>query len=147
MKIKPPRKILSKLKQLKSLKGASVVVGFPKGWNAYPDGTPVAMVATVHEFGSPAQNIPSRPFFRTTLFVNKNYKELRIKKFTMIMNGKLPVIMAMNQLGDTIKNDIVDSIIAIKSPKLKDNTIKRKGSSNPLVDTGHLKQSVTYKVI
>lgn len=147
MKIKySGNKITTKLQQLKSLKSARVKVGFPKGWNAYPNGTPVALVASVHEFGSPSRNIPSRPFFRSTLFINKNYKDLRFKTFAQIARGKVTPSVGLGRLGDVVKNDIVESIINIQSPALKEETIKKKGSTNPLVDTGHLKQSVTYKV-
>ena len=147
MKIKYSGKnIATKLQQLKKLKKSRVKVGFPKGFNAYPDGTPVALVASVHEFGSPSKNIPSRPFFRTTLFVNKNYKDLRFKTFAQIARGKITPSVGLGRLGDVVKNDIVESIVAIQAPTLKAETIKKKKSSNPLVDTGHLKQSVTYKV-
>lgn len=146
MKVKPPRKILSKLKQLKSLKGASVVVGFPKGWNNYPDGTSVAMVATVHEFGSSARSIPPRPYFRPTLINNNFYKSLRIKSFKKVIDGINGNII-FNQIGSIVADDIKDGIVAVSSPALNSKTIKRKGSSNPLVDTGHLVGSVTYKVV
>ena len=41
-------------------------VGFFPG-AAYEDGTPVAYVASIQEFGAPDQNIPPRPFMRPTV--------------------------------------------------------------------------------
>jgi hypothetical protein len=67
--------------------------------------------------------------------------------FKKVIRGELSQSVAMHQLGDTIANDIKDAIIDVDSPALKVETIKNKGSSNPLIDTGHLKQSVTYKVV
>jgi hypothetical protein len=147
VQIKEPKSILKKITQLKKLKKKSVVIGFPKGWNPYPNGTSVALIATVHEFGSAIRNIPPRPYFRTTLQKNNFYKSLREMTFKKVIRGELSQSVAMHQLGDTIANDIKDAIIDVDSPALKVETIKNKGSSNPLIDTGHLKQSVTYKVV
>ena len=41
-------------------------IGFPSG-NNYEDGTPVAYVAAIQEFGAPAVNIPARPFMQPTV--------------------------------------------------------------------------------
>lgn len=146
MKVKPPKKILAKIKQLQELKKARVTVGFPKDWNAYPDGTPVALVAAVHEFGSPRRNIPSRPFFRNALTLNLNYRKQRKEHFALVLKGKVPASTALARLGNVVANDITESIIMLSRPALKDSTIEKKGSTNPLVDDGHLKGSVTYKV-
>lgn len=37
-------------------------VGFPEG-STYPDGTSVAMIAAIQNFGAPSRGIPPRPFF------------------------------------------------------------------------------------
>jgi len=147
VQIETPKKILARIMELKKLKKKSVAVGFPKGFNAYPNGTPVAMVATVHEFGSAVRNIPPRPYLRPTLQKNNFYKSLRKMTFIKVMRGELNPDVAMHQLGDTIANDIKDEIVAVSSPSLDRKTIEKKGSTNPLIDTGHLLHSVTYKVV
>ena len=43
-------------------KATEVRVGFLEG-ATYPDGTPVAMVATLNNYGAPDAGIPARPFF------------------------------------------------------------------------------------
>ena len=146
MKVKYKGKILKRIKQLKKLKSSRVEVGFPKGWNAYPDGTPVALVAITQEFGSTSRNIPPRPFFRNALMLNMNYRKDRKYYFSLVAKGKMPTHTALAQLGDKVAQDIQESIVMLSRPALKEATVKKKGSSNPLVDTGHLKQSVTYKV-
>ena len=146
MKVKHKGNIFKKIKELKQLKSSRVKVGFPKGWNAYPDGTPVALVAATQEFGSTSQNIPPRPFFRNALMLNMNYRKDRKYYFSLVAKGKMPTHTALAQLGDKVAQDIQESIITLGRPALKEATVKNKGSSNPLVDTGHLKQSVTYKV-
>ena len=44
----------------------TVRVGVPSG-DAEADGTSVAMIAAVHEYGSPAHGIPERPFLRVAI--------------------------------------------------------------------------------
>jgi len=147
MKIKHSNKLSKRIKELQKLKSSRVTVGFPKGYNAYPDGTAVAMVASVHEFGSVVSNIPPRPFFRPTLIANGNYKKLRIKYFTLIAKDKVSVKIGLNQLGIHVAEDIKDAIVAVSSPVLKEATIKAKGGkTSPLVDSSHLVHSVTHKV-
>ena len=47
-------------------RSAGVDVGFFESAR-YPDGTPVALVAAVHEFGTEDGRIPERPSFRTAI--------------------------------------------------------------------------------
>ena len=47
-------------------KAASVEVGFLEG-ATYPDGTSVAMIAAIDEFGAPANGTPPRPYFRNMI--------------------------------------------------------------------------------
>ena len=46
-------------------------VGIPSGIQ-YEDGTDVAFVAAIHEFGAPAANIPARPFIMPTVAEQKD---------------------------------------------------------------------------
>jgi hypothetical protein len=109
---------------------------------------PVAAIALVHEFGSPANNIPERPVMRKT---NRAYS--RALAFAMarvvrqIYAGKLLPSMALKQLGvfweGRIKTTFREGFFA----PLKPATIARKGSSKPLIDSGQLRQSVTSRVV
>ena len=44
------------------------------------------------------------------------------------------------------RGDIVESITQLDTPPNTPKTIARKGSSNPLIDTGFLRANVTFKV-
>ncbi len=125
-----------------SLKGSgSVKVGLPKGSNAYPDGTSVIMVGTVHEFGSPARGVPQRSFLRSTVVENRNdYKKLIKKLSKNMITGKMDSKKALSVLGLRVQTDVREKITDIDSPKLKSR------DGNPLVDTGHLRQSIVYEV-
>lgn len=133
-------KILSKIAKQMSEPG-TVKVGLPKGSNNYPDGTSVILVGTVQEFGSPTRNIPERSYLRSTMFENRlEYKRFLSKLGKQIVTGKLEAVKALNILGLKVSTDVKEKITEIKTPALKN----REG--NPLIDTGHLRQSITYVV-
>jgi hypothetical protein len=53
----------------------------------------------------------------------------------------------LKTLGVVHAGDIQTSIRDLKNPVNADYTIQKKGSSNPLIDTGRLRQSVTSEVV
>lgn len=141
--IKTPSDAIKELEKIsKSMKGAdSVKVGLPKGSNDYPDGTSVIMVGTVHEFGSPSKNILQRSFLRATVQEKRRkYKKMFSKLAKNIIDGKIDSKQALNLVGLQVQTDVREKITDIKEPELK----HREG--NPLIDTGHLRQSITYEV-
>ena len=123
--------------------------------SAYEDGTPVAGVASVQEFGSVANRIPPRPFFNPALESNeKKYAKLMAKNFEQVIEGNLTTEQALGQIGEFAKGDIQEGIRAVDSPPLSERTIaarakknsEGKASTKPLVDTGLMIQSVDYEV-
>lgn len=141
---KSPKSAIKRLKTIAdNMKGPnSVKVGLPKGSNAYPDGTSVIMVGTVHEFGSPSRGIPQRSFLRSTVVEKRRtYKGMAFELGRKILMGKLTVSKALNIIGLTVQTDVREKITDISEPAL----VSREG--NPLVDTGHLRQSIVYEVI
>lgn len=136
-------KAIKEIEQIsKSMSGPnSVKVGLPKGSNAYPDGTSVIMVGAVHEFGSPARGIPQRSYLRTTVKAERrSYKELFKKLSKKIVKKDITLSKALNILGLRVQTDVREKITTLSLPPL------RSRSGNPLVDTGHLRQSIIYKV-
>ena len=107
----------------------------------YDDGTPVAMVAFWNEFGT--LKIPMRPFMRNALAKNKVKWVGFIKN--QLMTG-LSAETAFNRTGEIVRGDIVKSLTNLSPPPNSPYTIKRKGSSKPLIDTGLLRSSITYEV-
>lgn len=138
-----PKKALERLEQLnKAFTGPdSVKVGLPKGSNAYPDGTSVIMVGAVHEFGSPARDVPERSYLRSTVKEKKKpYKTLFRKLSKSIVDGKITMQKALAIIGLTVQTDVQKKITDIDTPALKNRV------GNPLVDSGHLRQSIIFKV-
>lgn len=123
-----------------------VRVGFPQG-KSEADGTPVAMIAAVHEFGSPERGIPERSFLRSGMRENgEKYVRLNKVNLVRILRGQLTVEQALGQLGEMAKGDVQQKIRSGDFAPLKPATVNRKGSSKPLVDTGQMVQSVTYEL-
>lgn len=140
---KKPNKAIKELEKISTaMRGSdSVVVGLPKGSNEYPDGTSVIMVGAVHEFGSPARNVPQRSFLRSTVKEKRrSYKDMFTKLAKKIVDGKMNLKQALGIVGLQVESDVKAKITDVDSPELKHR------DGNPLVDTGHLRQSITYEV-
>lgn len=111
----------------------------------YPDGTPVAYVATIHEFGT--DRIPARPFMRPAVADHGQewLDQLAAGARASLNGGQTPEqVMELVALGAA--GNVAEAIQAVTSPPLAPVTVARKGSSKPLIDTGQMFQSVTGKV-
>jgi len=104
------------------------------------------MVGAVHEFGSRKRNIPQRSSIQSSIFINQGYKAYTRKLAKGIMNGKITLKTGLEMLGQTASQDIQMNIRNISNPANTKATIKAKGSSNPLIDTGMLINSISYNV-
>lgn len=94
-------------------------------------------------------DIPSRPFIRTAWVNNKDkYTEMIKKGVERICFNGWTAKKLLSQLGETAATDIKKSSIEWLTPKNAPATVERKkGSNDPLVDTGNLQRSVTYKIV
>jgi phage gpG-like protein len=104
-------------------------------------------LAMVHEYGSRNGRIPARSFIRSTCDAKRKEHLSLIGKFQwQIILGRITAKQALTQLGEVVSKDIVQTINNGIEPELKEVTIKRKGSSKPLIDTGRLKGSITHEI-
>jgi len=96
--------------RLKSMEKKDLNVGWFEGAR-YDDGSPVAGVAAVHEFGSPARGIPARPFFRPTIAdKSKSWSELIERGAKAVVNGSATYDQVINGLGLQVVGDIQKTI-------------------------------------
>lgn len=123
---------------------AEVRVGF-LDTATYPDGTPVAMVAAIQDFGAPSQGIPPRPFFRT--MVSDKSPAWPNTMASLLKSNNYDARLTLGQMGAGIAGQLRQSIHDTNSPPLAASTIAAKGHAKPLVDTGHMLQSVDFEVI
>ena len=107
---------------------------------------PVATVAATQEFGTVTNGgfIPSRPFFRNA--IAKNSPDWS-KDFVAIVKGQhYDVPKSLDAIGEMIVGQVQRSIDETNEPPLSPVTIRKKGFSKPLIETGDMKRSVTHKV-
>lgn len=124
------------------LSGPRVVrVGFLSG-ATYPDGKPVALVAFWNEFGT--RFIPPRPFFRNMIAAKKNEWPGGIA--TQLRLTGYNVDLTLQRTGAAIAGQLRESIIQTNSPPNAPSTIAKKGHAKPLVDTGHMLNSIDHEV-
>lgn len=97
-----------------------------------------ATLGAIQHFGN--DRIPARPWLDVGVAQgNKEYVEI-IK--ANIENPE----QALEQIGVIAVGKVQQYIVDLRTPPNTPATIKAKGSSNPLIDTGALRQSVTYKI-
>lgn len=125
------------------VRGGTLRVGFLEG-ATYPDGTPVAMVAAINEFGAPSRGQPPRPFMRIAVAAGEKHWGRDLGKVLKVTGYDADASLAL--MGERIKSEIQQSIVDFQSPALAESTAKAKGSDKPLIDTGHMLNSVDYDV-
>ena len=137
---------LAKIKR--TFEGAPVVkIGVPKGAGRYKDGVHTATVAAVHEFGSADGRVPERSFLRSTLaemrvVIFKLYK----KRLPDVIEERVGMRHVQSEVGQLMVGAVIAKIAKGIPPRNSAKTIAKKKSSKPLIDTGHLRQSITYVV-
>lgn len=116
----------------------------------YTDGTPVAYVAVIQEFGH--GKIPPRSFMRSTISEQREaWQKTLAQGASRVLADKLTVEQMLEAFGMMAAGQIKKKIAAIMSPGLNPATLaarERRGntSTKPLVDTGTLISSVSSKV-
>jgi hypothetical protein len=118
-------------------------VGFMEG-ATYPDGTSVPMVAAIQEFGAPANNIPPRPFFRG--MIAKDSPHWGDQLGTLLKATQYDGSRALELMGEEIKGELTESIRDFGTPANSESTVDQKGFNDPLIDTGHMINSITARV-
>jgi hypothetical protein len=120
-----------------------LAVGFLEG-ATYPDdaGTPVAQVAFWNEYGT--SRSPARPFFRTMIAKEADgWVEVLARAAKHYQYDSQKVMGAM---GEVIKGQLQQSITGWSAPPNAPYTVSKKGFNKPLIDTGHMLNSIDYTV-
>jgi hypothetical protein len=108
----------------------------------YPDGTSVAMVASVQEFGD--GKIPPRPFFRHMVAQHKDSWPEAVA--ANLKATDYDAHKTLDRMGQGIVGQLQQSIKDTNDPPLAPSTIKRKGFDKPLIDTSVMINSANYRV-
>ena len=136
------RKYFAELEKMVSLE---IQVGFPEGMgDGYENGASLAEVAAYNEFGGSSK--PARPFMRQSFENHQADLQSGCDAANLRLNHGGTAEQALNELGllakGLVQEEIVEGGFAPNAP----STIAQKGSAQPLIDTGHMRQSVNYVI-
>lgn len=129
--------VLQKLK----LQFGTVDVGFFKGTHTYPNGKDVTTVARDNDQG--IKRIPERPFM---IPAGNKAANKTINITVNSIAGGMDEQQALSKAAIMFKNAIQREITNLKEPPNAESTILKKGSSNPLIDSGDMRKSVKWKL-
>jgi len=133
-------------REVRAIKNARIevgVIGSQAQSRPYDGPLTIADVATFNEFGT--VNAPARSFIRSTFDENQNYVSYVERKASLLTKG-VPARTILKIIGTKIKQDVVAKINNLRVPPNAASTIARKKSSNPLIENGRLKQSISYRI-
>lgn len=135
------RRLVSTVRTLRADK-PGVEVGV-LGAEAYEGGITVAQVAEWAEFGL---GQPQRSWLRAWVDNNRSELDRVVAAETRaIVEGRRTQAQALDRLGLWIQGQIQQRIANGIAPPNAESTIDHKGSSTPLIDTGQLRSSITYR--
>jgi hypothetical protein len=131
-------------KMLKQLNGLQVRVGFQKGQASDDNGVDICDIAAWNELGT--EHTPARPFLRKS--VDENTAEITsfIKSLKKELLSSGDAEQFLKKVGIFQKELIQKKITDGDFEPNAESTIKKKGSSKPLIDTGRMRQSVNYVI-
>ncbi len=136
-------------KNLQQFKDSVVKAGIlaKDGSNNHSEGITVFQIGMIHEFGAPEKNIPRRSFIRVPIENNiKEITKLIENNHRLVSENSMSAEVALDRIGIKAQNTIKESFRKNDWKPNSRATVKRKGSSRPLIDTGQLIGSISYIV-
>jgi phage gpG-like protein len=108
-----------------------------------------SLIGAVHEFGSLTKNIPARSWLKQPLIDKKNQLEKEVAgsiSFNIAKpDGKKKIFEEVGIIAEQIIQKAFETKGYGKWEPNSKKTVARKGSDQPLVDTGQLRRAVTSK--
>lgn len=139
------RETIQKMAAAASKPGAHVTVGWPASAGQHSSGMSVAEIAAVHEFGT--ARTPQRSMLRATVEIYDHKYQDALRKIGIgITHGRIDLKSGLDLLGVMIKGDVQKRIAAGIMPPNAASTVKRKGSSTPLIHTGQMRNALDHEV-
>lgn len=113
------------------------------GGKTYPDGMKVAHVGWINDQGAPHKHIPSRPFFRETVFRNKAVIPKMVA--SLLKNNDPEIVLRL--VGEHMVGEFTESVMTWSDPPNAESTQKAKGYNAPLrANDRLLRNSFTYEI-
>lgn len=132
---------------IQQTEGASIADVRNEAGNVEPSSSGVTVFdkAVRNEFGD---GVPERSFLRST-FDEKAatvWAEWGREQLGEVVDGKRDLGQALARVGERAKADVQTKIVEGPFVPNAPETVKRKRSSRPLIDTGQLRQAIRYLV-
>jgi phage gpG-like protein len=144
------------MKSIHAMSKQQVLIGIPADAKARPDDAWVtnAQLGYLHEFGSPARNIPARPFLipGVKAATERCEKILKDSARHALSHDTNAIERGLNQAGLMAQASVKQTLKQGEGfAPLKESTLqarRRKGfkGESPLIRTGQLLNSITYVV-
>ena len=139
MRLRASRKRHKKLPP-KIVGDSKVKVGFPQSKTSQD----IVDIAIFNHYGT--ETIPERPFLSNAISANNaRYRRIMRDQAAGVMSGANAIGDVMTKLGLLAQGHVQQEIVDLRDPPNAPSTIKQKKSSNPLIDTGEMRQSVTFE--
>lgn len=139
-------------KRLAQISRKCVAAGFPKGKLNNPHyepeddkpGPSIIDVAIWNNFGI---GVPRRNFMTpASQEWQKYFQQMVEASYQEIVDSKIDVDSFLSLMGQAGAEFISEAIVKLRTPPNSPATIKKKKSSNPLVDSGDLSKAATYEI-
>lgn len=133
--------------EIKKARGAGVKVGVLANSEPSEDGADMLLIAAANEFGTADGRVPARPFIRGGFDQHsRDLRQLKARLWDQVLAGRLTVDRALGLLGETHQSQVQAYMTALDTPPNAPRTIAQKrGSTNPLIDTGRLRASIRWE--
>lgn len=131
-------------KELERLSKLEVQVGFQAGEKTYEDGTDLVDVAAYNEYGT--SDTPARPFMKQSFENHEDELQKACDRVNQTLNKGGTAEAGLKELGVFVKGLVQEEIVDGGFEPNAPSTIKKKGSEQPLIDTGTMRQSVNYVI-
>lgn len=93
-------------------------------------------------------HIPERSFIRAGYEASKkDFQQKFSGLLQKVILGEMSVDSFFDFCGEYCVGKIREFLVDLRTPPNHPITAERKKSSNPLIDTGHLKDSISYRII
>lgn len=110
-------------------------------------GSDLAVIAAANEYGTENGHVPERSFLRATVDANQAaYGDELTAAVEAHIDGERPLTDGLDRLGARVAGDVQQFMTDLQEPPNAPATIARKGSSNPLIDTGQLRGAIRHEL-
>ena len=137
-------------RELQNLSTKQVRVGLKRGkkgkrHNGMSSQTDLVDIALYNELGT--STIPSRPFLAQTVQMHEEeIREMVATEISQTLIGEKDSQQAFNAIGEDVRQKVQNRINEGQFVPNAPSTIKHKGHDRPLIDTGTMRDSISYTI-